>query len=617
MDTGARPRRDTTTTNASSELSSENEFDSALFQRKPLSSRKARASQLLTDRIQEEEREGDDIDDDGAESDTTLSSAFIGSVDSGSILSRAHMGDSLLSKLPGMPRGSTGRTNRNSGRRSRGNPTLLQALPPPRPISMVAPVSLLTQAFKVNSKAHEIPFAKFATLSGKGDANPLYIKIWAPGSKSPDKPFELLLQRNAEGGTVTVAEAIGFALWTYGEEKLEPRIDGDKATVNRWNFRMVDDGDVEYDFPALGRTMPIADFASNNNRGGRARSRDKPWDEFALVEASNKEFADNELVTPKYRKEAPSVNETARAAHLAVPSALASHVNTPAPSFMSYRNPITGPSFSLTRKDGAPMDAPATSYRHATPRTGLSKTLNIHFTDENVVSRTTLIEVTTDTYIAEVFAQICKRLNVEKAQYILRVSGTSTLVPQDRTVEALGDRTDLDLSRRRFVGDGAFGLSGSPGSSSPNAPLLIAPGMPKKGKGAKVTFTTSPAAILGPKDSLLLNPSGGYSKRFNVIRRQAMSFATSSTRILMLEHEFMHILPGEGNAGKTTTFPYSHVVGCKVSRKHRKSIRMTAFKGTESKSYDFECGTREEAAEAVGEIWRGMEAFKPERGLEL
>jgi hypothetical protein len=234
-----------------------------------------------------------------------------------------------------------------------------------------------------------------------------------------------------------------------------------------------------------------------------------------------------------------------------------------------------------------------------------------------VVSRTTLIEVTTDTYIAEVFAQICKRLNVEKAQYILRVSGTSTLVPQDRTVEALGDRTDLDLSRRRFVGDGAFGLSGSPGSSSPNAPLLIAPGMPKKGKGAKVTFTTSPAAILGPKDSLLLNPSGGYSKRFNVFRKQAMSFSSGSPRILMLEHEFMHILPSEGNTGKTTTIEYSNVVGCKVFRKHPKCIRMTVFRGLESKRYDFECATREEAVEAVREIWRGMEAFKPERGLEL
>jgi hypothetical protein len=286
---------------------------------------------------------------------------------------------------------------------------------------------------------------------------------------------------------------------------------------------------------------------------------------------------------------------------------------------MSYRNPITGPSFSSTafRKDSTPLDAPPTSVSHATPRTGLSKTLNIHFTDENLVTRTTLIEVTTDTYIAEVFDQVCKRLNVDKGLHVLKVANTLTVVPQDRTVEALGDRADLDLSRRRFVGDGAFGLSGSPGSSSPNAPLLIAPGgTPKKGKQAKVSYATGPP-LSQKQDSLLLGTTGQYYKRFNVVRKQPMSFSSNSARVIMLEGEFMHIMPNEGpkavweTQGKTTTIPYSSLVGCKALRKHPKSIRVILYKERESKRYDFEAVNAEEAAELVTEIRKGMDRSKP------
>jgi hypothetical protein len=76
---------------------------------------------------------------------------------------------------------------------------------------------------------------------------------------------------DASGGQVpvTVADAIGLSLWRYNEEALKPPIQEDKTNVNRWTMRMVEDGEVDYDFPALGRTRPIADFTSNNNRPAR------------------------------------------------------------------------------------------------------------------------------------------------------------------------------------------------------------------------------------------------------------------------------------------------------------------------------------------------------------
>jgi hypothetical protein len=587
-----RPRRDTGTTNASSELSSENEFDSALFQRKPVS-RKTRGSQLLAERIQEDEREDASLDE-AEESDTTLSSALVGSVDSGFMLE--NLGSSLAAKLPGLPRPST---PRSSPRKPR-NPMPLQ-VGGPRPISMAIPVSLLSEALRSNTKQTEIPFTGYAALSGKDDPSRLHIKIYAPFSSST--PFEMLLRRESKR-PVTVADAIGFALWRYNEEKLEPRMADEKANVNWWNFRMVEDGEVEYDFPALGRTRAITDFTSNNNRPVRGRSREKPWDEFALVEATEKEFKENEAATPN-AKEAPEPP---------LPS-IAQTVATPSPTPTPYGNLITGPIFSTSamRKDGIPFDAPTPNAFRAIPRTGLRKTLSIRFTDENLLTRTTKIEVTTDTYMAEVFDQACKRLNVDKAMYVLKVANTNTIVPQDRTVEALGERAELDLQRRRFVGDGSFGLSGSPGSSSPNAPLLIAGGTPKRGRPFKSGLALS-SAISGP-------PAPGTSyRRYNVVRKQPMSFSSSSSRIIMLDGEFMHIMPSEGpkamwemGQGKSTTVPFSSVVGCKVSRKHARMFRVVVFKERESKRYDFEATTSEEAVEIVEEIRKGVENNNPEK----
>jgi hypothetical protein len=626
-----RPRADTTTTTTSSELStSDNEILDAFPQRRPMDSRQARASQFLADRIQEDERE-EITDDEGAESDTTMSSVLVGSADSGSILGQANvLTDSLTAKLPGIPSQST--PQKISPKKLRPHPLTLQALPPPRPISVIAvapPVSLLSMALKAKNKAPEVPFFKFATFSGKADTNPLYIKIYAPLSKEPEEPFEILLRRAGEGGVPTVADAIGFALYRFNEEGLEPKISGDKANVNRWNFRMVEDGEVEYDFPALVRTRAISDFTSNNNRGVRGRSREKPWDEFALVEANEKEYKDNEAATPKHTAEAASEPEnllTPTAAPAPSLPPLSHPAPTPTPSmFTTSRNPITGPSFSssVIRRDGLPLDAPIANNSRATPRSGLPKILNIRFTDENLLTRTTLIEVTTDTYMAEVFDQVCKRLNLDKGLFVLKVSNSNTIVPHDRTVEALGDRSDLDLHRRRFIGDGSFGLSGSPGSSSPNAPLLIAPmGTPKKGKKI-IGFGSVPPALSQRQDNILLGNAAGNFKRYHVVRKQPMSFSSSSNRVITLDSEFMHIMPSEGpkamweTQGKTTTVPFTSVVGCKVVRKHPRMFRVTVFKERESKRYDFEAASTEEASEIVEEIRKGMEGSKPERVFDF
>jgi hypothetical protein len=624
-----RARRDTVT---SSEMSSENELDSLTFQKKKVNPyRGARASHLLAQRIQEDERERLEALDEGNESDSSMSSEFSGTTDNGSLMGAG--GDALNSSPANALANMSTLTPfaHSSPRKLPKHPTpTLQALPPPRPISFIPPISALTQALKAKEQKPSNPLQRFATWSAASEAqvNPLYIRIYCPFSAKPSKPVELLLKKYSEKGeAVTVAEAIGYALYRYQEEKLEPPLSPEKINVNHWVLRMYDDGEVDDEFPPLTRNKTLMDFASNNSRGMRPRAREKPWDEFALVEASEREIAENDKLTPIYSKEAAAAVASQN------DEGEESTEKKPPPKAMtarakSFRNPITGPSFAptATRKDTTTLaDAPSLPATHSASRTGAPKTVGVHFTDENFNTKHVSVPCTTDTYIAEIFDKACRDLHLDKGLYVLKVSGSTTVAPSDRTVEALGTRMDLDLLRRRFVVDGVFGLAGSPGSSSPNAPLIISTGgVPKKTKkGDRVAAAVGGHGLIHPlaklSDTGLSLTNTSYYRRYPVLRKQPMSFASSTARIIALDNEYMHIMPGETGANtkalfdtqpKTTTVHFSSIVGSKVSKKHPRMFRVVVFKERETKRYDFEAQGAEEAVEIVREIKRGVERFQ-------
>ncbi|KAL1605043.1 Component of a membrane-bound complex containing the Tor2p kinase [Paraconiothyrium brasiliense] len=627
--TTGRPRRDTIT---SSEMSSENEMDSLTFHKRRVNPRKAaKASHLLSERISEDENEPLEALHEGNESDSSLSSEFSGTADSGSFIGEGDdpLDSSPPNGLPNMPALTPFASNSPKKPKAQLTPTL-QALPPPRPISFIPPVSTLTQALQAKEQKPSNPLQRFAAWDAASEANsnPIYVKLYCPFSSKPSKALELLIRKTADNGqVVTVSEAIGYALWRYQEEKLEPALPPGKVNVNCWVLRMYDDGEIDDEFPPLTRNRPLMDFASNNSRGMRPRAREKPWDEFGLVQATEREIVENEKLTPEFSREAAAA---AAASQLSeeVPRA-----KPPPPKPMpsrakSFRNPITGPSFAptATRKDTSNLaDAPTISNAQSASRTGAPKTLTVHYTDEHFNNKRIPINCTTDTYIAEVFDQVCRDLRLDKGLFVLKVSASTTVAPPDRTVEALGSRMDLDLVRRRFVGDGVFGIAGSPGSSSPNAPLIIGTGgAPKKTKkGERTAAAVSGHGLIhplakhsDPGTGLTLTQTS-YYKRWPVMRKQPMSFASSTSRTLALDNEYIHIMPGEtGNTkqifdqpAKTTTVHFSSVVGSKVSKKHPKMFRVIVFKEKETKRYDFEAQNQQDAVDIVKEIKRGVDRF--------
>jgi target of rapamycin complex 2 subunit MAPKAP1 len=578
-----RARRDTVT---SSEMSSENEFDASAFQRQREATRNAtKASKALlrhtsdpnvgVKRQQSDLLEGEE-DSDGSDMD----SDFAGSIDSASLL------DDVDGSMNGSPTHVVGKIPRELTRpptkTTKPAPPLLEALPPPRPISMIQPKSLLSAAIKAKRTKAAQPFESFASLSGQGDPNPLNLRIWAPFATSTTKPYEVLIRRSvheneANDRPTTVADLIGLSLWRYAEEKLEPAIPPEKLNVNRWTLRMVEDEEVDYDFPALERNKPIISFTTANNRAARSRSNSKPYDEFALVEATEEQFQQNQSITPQFKQE--SVATVSMDDDLTP-----KNTPMPAPSYLGtqVRQNLLLTTMSALRQNSTLADAPAIGAvpTQSTTRNAVKKLLRIHIHSADAApGQMITLDVTTDTYLADVLDIVCKKRQLDKANHVLKLTGSGTVVLLDRPVESMGNRTDLDLYRRRFATDGPLTMTGSPSSSSPKMPLMAE--RPEARKIRKPPMMgTHPLAQESIKQDEL--GSANYRK-YTVWRKQPMRFVGMNERVLAIDGEYLHIMPAstgktmfEGQ-GKTTTVHFSNVVGCKVTRRHPTNFKVCSI----------------------------------------
>lgn len=581
-----RSRRDTVT---SSEMSSETEFDASGPQRQREASKNAaKASKALhrytsndvpsgikrqeSDLLEEEEEDSDGSD---------MSSAFAESVDSASILDSV---DGPLNVSPPdhvvgtVPRELT----RSSPKKSKPAPPVLQALPPPRPISMIQPKSLLSAAIKAKRTKAAMPFESFASLSGQGDPNPLSLRIWAPFAKSSTKPYEVLIRRSvheneANDRQVTVADLIGLSLWRYFEEKLEPAIPAEKLNVNRWTLRLVEDEEVDYDFPALERNKPVVAFTTANNRAARSRSNSKSYDEFALVEATDEQYQQNQIMTPQFKQEdvaSDTLDDDLRPKSTPMP---------PAPILAGTQprqNPLLT-TMSVFRQNVTLADVPNTAAISpiVATRTGAQKLLRIHIHSADAApGQMVTLDVTTHMYLADVLDIVCKKRQLEKANHVLKLTGSGTVVLLDRTVESIGNRTDLDLYRRRFATDGPLTMSGSPSSSSPKM-MAEGAGVRKIRKGQMLG--AHPLAQEAIKQDEL--GSANYRK-YTVWRKQPMRFVGMNERVLAIDGEYLHIMPPTtgktmfDGQGKTTTVHFSNVIGCKVTRRHPTNFKVCLVK---------------------------------------
>ena len=604
-----RMRRDTVT---SSEVSSENEPDVPVAHKHRQAARAAARAVKLRAEIQEEptpgiKRAGTTLlqeEEEDSDEGSDLSGDYAESIDSTSMLDgvEAPITASPTQQVVGTPPRNFTRQSTVRKSQVRAHPVALQALPPPRPMSTIRPASviqpksLLSAALKAKAHNSLIPFQKYAHHSGQGTKGSIAVRIYAAFSKTPRKPYEVLIRPRvqiSQGSerAVTVADLIGLSLYRYDEEKREPPLPPKKLNINWWMLRMVEEGgEVDDDFPPFDRTKPLTSFTTVNNAhargGGRVRANSTAYDDFALVGATEAEYEKNKAQTPEEKEEEETsqdtlVPETSQADGPGGKNMLG--ISLGPSTTMAAARPRQNPIMTTTYRSNTLLaDMPQLRAPTPNPARGQQKHLRIFImSPDTTPGQMVTLEVTTETYLAEVLDAVCRRRQLDKANHVLKLPHSGAVVMVDRPVSSIGNVTDLELYRRRFPADGTHTAGGSPSSSSPKMmPLAEGHGqIHRKGKKTTQVSGQHPLAREGITPDELA--SANY-KKYTVWRKQPMRIVGMSERILVIDGEYIHIVPASGgkavhDAGhKTTTVHFSNVIGCKVLRKHPTNVKVSA-----------------------------------------
>lgn len=601
-----RPRRDTVT---SSEISSDNEVNIPTVQRHREAARAASRAAKLQARILEEPTQGihragtNPLPEEEEDSDEGSDmSDYVDSIDSASILDGVEnvINASPSHQVVGTPPKNF--TRQSTIRRSQApaQPIILEALPPPRPMSTIRPLSmaqprsLLSAALKAKQHKPAIPFQKFAHFSGQGTRGSIAVRIYAAFSKTPSKPFEVIIRPRVQDGQgaeriVTVADLIGLSLYRYNEEKREPVIPAEKLNINWWSLRMVEEGgEVDDDFPPFERSKPLTSFTTVNNAnlrgGGRMRSNSTAYDDFALAAASRDEFQENQDLTPQEAEddEVPGsqeaiIEETRDDEELTPKNTPGANLNSFLVPSRPRQNPIVTTTYRSTNAPAA--DTPQAPTTVSNTSRGQQKLLRIHIMSSDVApGQMVTLDVTTDTYLAEVLDMVCRRRQLDKANHVLKLPGSGAVVMIDRPVSSIGNVGDLELYRRRFATDGPLTITGSPSNASPKMLPPMDSSVQKRAKKLQMQMLGShPLA----QEAMIQDEfSNGSYKKYTVWRKQPMRLVGMSERILVIDGEYIHIMPASGGkalhdgGGKTTTVHFSNAVGCKVPRKHPTNVKV-------------------------------------------
>ncbi|PRT53607.1 Target of rapamycin complex 2 subunit sin1 [Wickerhamiella sorbophila] len=256
-----------------------------------------------------------------------------------------------------------------------------------------ATASLLSQQLQEQDGGATSLLKNYKAAAGSADGAEL--KFYIPSKTK--KPITVKVRRDCP-----VNMALGYTLYSYVESGQEPKLTEEEYDANRWNVRLVeDDGMPDEDFPALDRVRSITLYSV---------------DEFALVPATDEEFAANSQVTP---------NKFARNAQ---------HV----PS----------------RSTNSAAEVPVSVYLYP-----YDPLLSQAIFDEVVDSKST---------VQTVFDSVCKIRMLEHDMYVLRVGSTKRIISSSEPVAAIAGQP-LEMTPRRALQRDEGIL---PSAVSPTKPLF-------------------------------------------------------------------------------------------------------------------------------------------------
>ncbi|KAI8900471.1 stress-activated map kinase interacting protein 1-domain-containing protein [Globomyces pollinis-pini] len=117
-------------------------------------------------------------------------------------------------------------------------------------------LSALTQMMSKKESLNNPLAMLYAGVSGKMDPKAVKIKLTLPFSDDPSKPMFVAVK-----GDAPVKDVIGYCLLEYYNLKITPPVPTTAWKVEMWALRIVDDGEIDEDFPALDPTRKIQKYA--------------------------------------------------------------------------------------------------------------------------------------------------------------------------------------------------------------------------------------------------------------------------------------------------------------------------------------------------------------------
>ncbi|GAA5909723.1 hypothetical protein JCM8208_003855 [Rhodotorula glutinis] len=428
-----------------------------------------------------------------------------------------------------------------------------------------------------------------AAGAGGAEGDALRLRLFFP-RQGEDEPVEVSVKRD-----VSVEEVIGVGLWAYWEEGREPGLESevreDEAREGRetarWDLRIVEDGEVDEDFPALERTRAISAFA---------------FTEFAVVRADNEQVDDN------LAKQATIVRRPSRILASAAHSAVAPPTAAPTAALDTAR-----PFDPQTCAAGSALAVPVLLKCVLPPLTAAEGLVALSNGEE--VGVQTTIQVPSDMYLADVLELILRKRGIRSPArdwaLVVRLQDGDLVIPLDRTVESLGEQRELELVPRAQVGPGGVRKSAVAGGGNQDPSQSIFPPSHLAADAAGQPAYKSSAAAAAASAAPYLH--------FNVLRKLPMSLGGRHARVVAIDGDYLHFMPPEANLpaltrGRTTSFHVSAVRDCKVSRRSATAFKIVVHtKRGVDKRYDFEAESAEQAREIVAVVRRVMEFYRNER----
>ncbi|ODQ67873.1 hypothetical protein NADFUDRAFT_39284 [Nadsonia fulvescens var. elongata DSM 6958] len=420
--------------------------------------------------------------------------------------------------------------------------------------------SNLTAQIKIKQSEFDNPLEEYIGASGKSEQKPLRLKIFMPSCSEPRRPWEVVVKGDAD-----VANAIGYALYRYKEERRIPPLPIEKCDANQWNLCIVEeDGEPDEDFPALNRNRIISAYS---------------FDEFALVEATPEQVKENERITPN--------------------------------KVTQYKNNAA--------KSGN-MDSMILDFG-STPKLKVESVV-LHIFQypfhEDLSTSLLTLSTTLETYIAEILDKVCAKRYLDVALYSLKIVGTKIVVANDRTIKSLQGHYDLELTPKRVIST-ANGYILPSKTTDPNTPFLKSTYCGNPGKSMASTLPFKNNDILNNdnfskhirnysvvRDALTEPLSSATYQKYHIWRRQPMSFISRHERVLAIDGEYVHIMPSDDKtwfeSPKTSSFHVKQITNCKQSKKVPNNFKILVMKANGPKRYDLEATSHSQAAEIVTKI---------------